>query len=259
MKKIESIDVLHNIILDLAKAFHQVCIDNGIPYYMLGGTLLGAIRHKGFIPWDDDIDFGVPRAFYDKLIQILKDNLPSQYSVYSKEDGIVASGFIKIADDRTLHTHTWDENPDKPFGINIDIFPIDYVAHKWKRRAIDFLMRVQGYKIYKVSDRPFHKRIIAYLIKVMLFGVGNHGILSFVERHLFEKDGKYMSNNFGVYGIKEIVPKEYFGTPKLYNFEDVQLYGVAMPHEYLTAIYGDYMQLPPEKKRRVHIIDMYWK
>ena len=73
------IEEAHHILLDIAKAFTKVCDENNIPYYMLGGTMLGAVRHKGFIPWDDDMDFGVPREYYDLLINVLEKELPSPY------------------------------------------------------------------------------------------------------------------------------------------------------------------------------------
>lgn len=259
MRKIENIRELHGILLDMAKAFHQICEEEGVPYFMLGGTQLGAVRHKGFIPWDDDMDFGVPRAYFEQIKSALKKKLPPEYSVYSREDGIVASGFMKIADNRTIHSHSWDENPDKKFGVNIDIFPLDKIKHKWKMNLIDVLMKLQGYKIYDASNRPWNKRFLAYFVKILLFGVSKHGIVEFVERYVIEKDGEYITNTFGVYGSKEIIPKDYFGEPGLLDFEDTKLNSVANPHEYLTHIYGDYMKLPPEDKQRVHILNMYWK
>ena len=71
---------LRHHLLEIAKAFDAVCRKNNIPYYMLGGTMLGAIRHKGFIPWDDDMDFGVPRKYFDTLIEIFERDLPSKYN-----------------------------------------------------------------------------------------------------------------------------------------------------------------------------------
>ena len=78
MKRI-GIDEIHARVLAIAKEFDKICTRHQIPYYMLGGTMLGAIRHKGFIPWDDDMDFGVPIAYYDQLEEILKEELPSNY------------------------------------------------------------------------------------------------------------------------------------------------------------------------------------
>ena len=79
MTKIENVEELHKILLDIAKDFHQVCVDHNIPYYMLGGTMLGAVRHKGFIPWDDDMDFGVERKYLEKLEKIYAEKVNSPY------------------------------------------------------------------------------------------------------------------------------------------------------------------------------------
>ena len=78
MRKIEDIKELQSILLDIAKEFHRICTMYEIPYYMVGGTQLGAVRHKGFIPWDDDMDFGVPRVYFEKLKVLLEESLPDK-------------------------------------------------------------------------------------------------------------------------------------------------------------------------------------
>lgn len=258
MKRIETIEELHSILLNLAVVFHQICVEEKIPYYMVAGTLLGAVRHKGFIPWDDDMDFGVPRPYFKQLRKALKSKLPKDYSVYSKEDGIVASGILKITDNRTVHTHYWDENPNKQFGVSIDIFPIDMVNHKWKRLLIDVILKIQGYKLFDASNRPWHKRLLAYFVKVFFWGISVNNTVRFIEKYLIEYKGAYLSNTYGVYGLKEVMPKEYVGELQLLPFENTQFYSVAMPYEYLSHLYGDYMKLPPESKRHIHIKDMFW-
>lgn len=259
MKEIKTTEELHEILIEIAKTFHQICEEEKIPYYMVAGTLLGAVRHKGFIPWDDDMDFGVPRQYFDKIRNILSNKLPDKYSLYSKADGIVASGILKIADNRTVHSHSWNINNNKQFGVNIDIFPIDMVNHKWKRLLIDYMLKIQGYKMFDASVRPLHKKIIAYLIKGLLCCISTNKFTDFIESYLIEKDGAYISNTYGVYGLKEVMPKAYIGKPILMPFENTFFYGVAKPHEYLLHLYGDYMKLPPENKRHTHVLNMYWK
>ena len=92
----------HILLLGIAKEFDKVCRDSRIPYYMLGGTMLGAIRHKGFIPWDDDMDFGVPRPYYERLISALEEQLPVRYRccTYDNSRNIIYP-FIKIEDTHT--------------------------------------------------------------------------------------------------------------------------------------------------------------
>ena len=259
MKPIKNIKELHVILLDMAKTFHQICEQERIPYYMVGGTQLGAIRHNGFIPWDDDMDFGVPRLYYSRLKDALRKNLPEYYSVLDKEDGIIATGFFKLVDNRTVHSHHWEENPNRQFGVNIDIFPLDPLKHRWKRKLIDLLTKIQMYKVLSTKGRPFFKRLLAYFVKAILFWQNRSGMTEFIENYLLENEGPYITNIYGVYGSRETLNAELFGTPVLFTFEGTQLYGVEKPHEYLKAIYGDYMKLPPKEKQHTHIIDMYWK
>lgn len=258
MTEIKTTEELHEILIGMAKSFHQICEEEKIPYYMVAGTLLGAVRHKGFIPWDDDMDFGVPRQYFDQVKSALSKKLPTKYSLYSRDDGVIASGILKIADNRTVQSHSWDTNASKEIGVNIDIFPIDIVNHKWKRLLIDYLLKIQGYKIFDASVRPWHKKIVAYLIKGILFWINTDKIVDFIENNLIERDGAYISNTYGVYGLKEVMPNEYIGKPILMPFENTYFYGVAKPHEYLRHLYGDYMKLPPENKRHTHILNMYW-
>ena len=82
MEKIE-VKECHKYLLQISKVFHEICARHNIPYYMIGGTMLGAIRHHGFIPWDDDMDFGVPREHYSGLMGILDKELPSEYNIIS--------------------------------------------------------------------------------------------------------------------------------------------------------------------------------
>ena len=87
----------HQHLLEIAKCFDQLCATHHIPYYMLGGTMLGAIRHRGFIPWDDDMDFGIPRPFFDQFIKIAEKELPQQYSLLTRQNSTaIPKGFIKI-------------------------------------------------------------------------------------------------------------------------------------------------------------------
>ena len=96
---------LHRRALALGKCFHSICEKNSIPYYMLGGSMLGAVRHKGFIPWDDDMDFGVEREYFNKLLQILNEQLPENYRLVSKDNvkGFYG-GFVKLEDRQTTCT-----------------------------------------------------------------------------------------------------------------------------------------------------------
>ena len=124
MKKTISHSECHGILLNIATAFHNICVAHNIPYYMLGGTQLGAVRHRGMIPWDDDMDFGVPREYFEQLKHILLTELQPSYNVISIDSTTqYYGGFIKIEDSNTVVDTL--EDCSFPLGLNIDIFPLD--------------------------------------------------------------------------------------------------------------------------------------
>ena len=120
------IEEVHQRILNIAEAFDKICTKYDIPYYMLGGSMLGAIRHKGFIPWDDDMDFGVPIEYYYKLIDILEKELPEGMRCCTFENcEAIIYPFIKIEDTRTCVDDPRINLPiNKKLGINVDVFPL---------------------------------------------------------------------------------------------------------------------------------------
>lgn len=260
MKQITDAKELHGILLDMGKEFHRICTENSIPYYMLGGTMLGAVRHKGFIPWDDDMDFGVPREHFEKLKDVLKKELDSKYSVRTVLDSkALLMDIVKIMDNRTVLKELYKENV-KDNAINIDIFPLDRTTSKnGNCKKINKLMIFQSYRFLSVKSRPLIKKIIAIALKVVFFWMNKRMVIRYINQHLIEKEGPYISNVYGAWGPKETVLREVMGTPILYNFVDTQFYGVEHSDTYLKSLYGDYMQLPPENKRHLHLLGAYWK
>lgn len=258
MREIDSIEELHRLVLDIGKEFHRICYDNNIPYYMLGGTMLGAIRHKGFVPWDDDMDFGIPRESFAKAIGLLKQNLKSNYKVTTVEDGVGIFGeIVKIEDVRTVIQEKTRRETDKTCGVFIDVFPLDYTNNNYGRFSHNvFIQRwikaeryVEGGKI--TCPYAFFSIIISKVLG-KYFWVKN-------IKNIVWKNGSHIANYCGSWGQHETVPIEVMGTPVLYRFEDTHFYGVAEPHEYLSCLYGDYMTLPPEDKRHIHITNIYYK
>lgn len=259
MREIKTIEELQTILMNTALEFHRICQKHNIPYYMLGGTMLGAVRHEGFIPWDDDMDFGVSREHYEKLKDILNKELSHEYGILTVENtDALLIDIIKIQDKRTIIKELYKENVKEDFGINIDIFPLDRTTIRkgcLKQKMLSFLLSIQSYRFLSIKSRPFTKKIIALSIKVVLFGLNKLSIINFVNKQYRINKGQYIAN----YCDAEILPSEVMGTPKLYKFESTQFYGVENAHGYLSSLYGDYMQLPPEGKRHIHITGMYWK
>ena len=260
----EKIDVkeCHKYLLNIAKAFHEICVRHEIPYYMLGGTQLGAVRHNGFIPWDDDMDFGVPRKYYKSLIDILDKELPSNYKVRSiYHSKRYSNGFFKIEDTNTLIKEVGEKGLNK--GVNIDVFPLDYTNNKKGRFSKNNLItRLIGLETLCFADMEGASKLISLINKAlcpMRLIMSNKSIFNFIDKHLIVSNGDYMVNHFGVYAMKEIVPKTFFGKPTIYPFEDTELYGVERFDDYLSHFYNNYMQPPTGTANHFHIEELYIK
>lgn len=241
---------LHSILLDMAEVFHQICTKHKIPYYMLGGTMLGAIRHHGIIPWDDDMDFGIPRIYEDRIIKILKNELPSKYRLLTYRNDPLCTDCIKIELPQSKLIQ--DDGTEAQWGINIDIFMLDYADNNRSILSRNFLSHLLiKYNVYAFS--PNNKKRLAKFIRMINIFPKSFA-LSIVKKIslLCKKNHSCFANHAGFWGMKEIVEKKIFGQPTLYLFQDHYFYGVENPHEYLTQLYGDYMQLPPIEKRHSH-------
>ena len=246
-----TIEEIHERLLEMMKAFHQFCEENHITYYAICGTALGARRHKGFIPWDDDMDVGIPRSEFDRLLSSAA-RLPAflELQTYSNVAGSPFH-FVKLVDKRT----TLIENDLMNYveGLYIDIFPLDgaelpglverirwiriwilrsmIMVHATTKRYTTFLKIVSAWIIKRLSIKRLHAKLEKALHQRQL------------------ETSSYFADFLGPWLKKEIMPKDVLGKPKLYDFEDMQLYCPENLDEYLTYLYGDYMQLPPPEDR----------
>ena len=257
MEKQEILKKIHEEELKLLKKCIDVCEKNNIPYFALGGTLLGAVRHKGFIPWDDDIDLGIPRSSYRQLIELLNDdNVVIEKNVinlnvlqYKKKDKVIIG--------------------NKSYEIYIDLFPLDGTPNNKLLRNI-FLSKFVFYRtLYKLSivnqlnivDRGFVGNSIVWLMKMI--GISKllpteqivEKIHSIAETYDFESS-TYVGNILGRYHKKEIVDKTIFGSGIKLDFEELQLNCPEVFDSYLKHIYGDYMKLPKEEDRVAHFEEL---
>ncbi len=254
------------ILKEIAMQFHKICVDNNIPYYMIGGTMLGAIRHKGFIPWDDDMDFGVPGKYYSKLIKALKENLPDNMRLLTIDNSeYVISGYVKIEDHRTVITDPWYQNYSGHCGLNIDVFPLDYGAEDYTKtkkqlKLIQKYTRICEYKYLNIKERAFAYMLIALFVKIF-YPLNKQKLISKSKSIILENSSEsmYMLNYFGRWGEKEIMNIEYWGEPLLYKYEDIELFGVAKPDLFLKQLYGDFMKRPPKEQQLTHTTKVLWK
>lgn len=271
-----NMDLLHQVDINIVKEVVTICEKYGLKYYMLGGTMLGAIRHKGFIPWDDDIDLGIPRKDYEEFLRIAPKELSSHLKVVNyRTDPEYHYYITRILDTETKVEEERISNDSRYTNASIDIFPIDGTPNNSLLRKIYFF-RVLYHRAlmslcYKDSidrkrTRGKAERILLWImerlpIEKMTTPRKQKDIIDKLLRKQKLDGAEYIGNIMGAYRTKEIVPSEFYGKGKMYPFEDIELCGMELADEYLKWTYGDYMKLPPENKRKTHfkILEIHGK
>lgn len=249
-------------ILNNLLALDKVCQEHGLHYFLAAGTMLGAVRHKGFIPWDDDLDVAMPRKDYDLLMANYKEWLPSPYEIIAFEtDEQYPFPFGKMQDAGT----TLIERMHMKYlgGVYIDIFPIDGMTSSWLGQRF-YAMRYFFYKkvIYFLYRDPYrHGHGPSCWIPLLCRKLYTlNGVQKRMQK--LQKTYDYDASELCVdhdFGLRGIMPRSIYGTPTPIEFEGKMLNGVANPDEYLTRLYGDYMTIPPgpkQKQHNFHLLDM---
>ena len=262
-----NMDLLHQVDLDIVKEVVAICNKHGFTYYMLGGTMLGAIRHKGFIPWDDDIDLGIPRKDYDRFLEVAPKELSAHLRMVNYHTDPKYHYYItRILDTETKVEEERIGNENRYTNASIDIFPVDGTPNNKMLRKIYFFRVLYHRALMSLcyKDSIDRKRPRGTAEKVLLWVMERLPVekitTPYKQKEKIDKllrkqkveGAKFIGNIMGAYRTKEIVPAEFYGKGKMYPFEDMELRGMDMADEYLKWTYGDYMQLPPEDKRKTH-------
>ena len=242
------------------------CQQNNLKYSLYAGTLLGAVRHKGFIPWDDDIDIFMPREDYERLVKMF-DNYSSDYKLHTLElSSTYYCAFAKVEDSRTvICEHTTAPNT----GIYVDIFPFDYVGDNIEK-ATAFINKIMFWRklylaklIIPTKRNSLYKRIIIYVLKILLlpFSLRTLALIISGKAKSISLKTKYSADVAGGYGLKEILPSNIFDNLVSLTFEGKSFKCIANYDIYLSSVFGDYMKLPPiEQRVSPHIVDsIYWR
>lgn len=253
----------NRIMLDVFKAFDAFCTAKGLDYFAAGGTALGAVRHKGFIPWDDDIDVYMLRKDYERFLS-LRSELPEPYKVLALGDKGCIYPFAKMYDGTTKLVEV-ESFPECRIGVFIDIFPLDEVSGSFEEIAArhdrdrvyydDFIRAQRKFSLAscrKWLDKGMHKTIFYSLLPAFL---KRRQIKKFLAMHEVWKNekGDRLKVHFCVYTAeRETYEKEWFTSWHYVPFEDTQIRICDHYDEYLTRLFGDYMTPPPPEKRTPH-------
>lgn len=268
-KEMPKTSEIQNVQLAVLKEFQSLCTKHKLDYFAIGGTCIGAVRHKGFIPWDDDIDVAMPFHDYQRLISIAKRELHHKYELI---EGNTCEHFIfnfaKIHDvSTTCIEQSVVKYKDRYCGIFIDIFPIHNLPNsRWKRKVVinvnHVLNRMNMHVRFPMSDCQTAKRKLIHLIAAPFKLIGGYRFFSDMQNRLFaaydkRQDCKYVIFPWRgrpvkntLYSYKDVFFATDFSEIKIAEFEDTV---IRIPNgfdRYLRMDFGDYMQLPPECKRK---------
>ena len=271
-----NIELLHEIDLEIVKNVVSVCDSNNLTYYMSGGTLLGAVRHHGFIPWDDDIDLAMPRNDYERFLKIAPRLLPTNFQIVNyRTDPKYQYYITRVRDIETKVEEIRIGNEYRYTNASIDIFPLDGTPNQlWLRKL--YFFRIMAHRAimslcYKDSIDRNRKRnkleqvFLAFMEKLPIEKIFDPYKEKCKIDKMMRKYSVEGSNNIGclmgAYRTRQIVPKNFFGNGKMYRFESIMLRGPELFDEYLKQMYGDYMALPPKESQKVHfrILEIHGK
>lgn len=254
---------LKKIELDLLILFKDVCEKENLHYFLTGGTLLGAVRHKGFIPWDDDIDVAMPRKDFDRFVEIAKNYLPGEIFLQTRDtDPEVPYNYAKLRDSKTTFIESSVKNLYINHGVFIDVFPMDFFPESKIHMQLTILMlsliKIRIRPLYTIDEKSKHNRIVETGLKMISMALSlvypsyKSAIDAQDKMARSVKHSSLIGNYFGAWGIREIVPANWFDDSVDIEFEGIKFKAPIGWDEYLTHIYGNYMELPPIEKRVGH-------
>lgn len=255
-----SLQEIKEIELDILKMFHSFCIENNIKYYLSHGTLLGAIRYKKFIPWDDDVDLLIPRKDYDRMLSIFKDN--ERYRLFAFEkDSKYSYPFAKLCDMTTRKDEFGYDNGVE-LGVDIDLFPLDAWDDDIERAKKEVkyigknMFRLGLTKLKKPDSVNPIKRFVKSIIMTFCKILGSKHFIKKIFKASYnekQKGSKYLGCKvWCVYGEKGIIPAEVFADTVDIEFEGEKFPAPKDYDTYLTCLYGDYLPEPPKEKQKTH-------
>ena len=260
----EQLKIFQQEQLNILKEIHVLCKKNHLTYYIICGTALGAVRHGGFIPWDPDIDIAMPREDYDRFVNHDWQQMDNKYRCVSLKDykNYVSPHAIVYLKNSKLTKHKPDYFREelRPVGIYLDVMPLDVApmnvaAQERQAKAISRIKSFRKIKLYSLGQsNSYKKRILRLLLGIITWPVSmryfNQKLEKEITRYRNDKTSNLWCSMTSHYSYKkQCMPIAMYGTPTLIKFEGIEVYGPEQMTDYLTQIYGDYMQIPPLSER----------
>lgn len=243
-------------LLSLLDAFHKICEENGLKYYAVFGTFLGAVRHNGFIPWDDDVDVAMPRKDYEKL-KLLMEGKTKPYVFETASDKHKDFGYCfgKFYD---CNTTLQERSSLKTVrGIYLDVFQLDDAGDTLEQAKVVYKsiklkkMILQSRLFPMKKGRGFIKNFASFITRLIPFYSPNKAANK-LDRIAATNSGsrKYQAVFLGTEDFEHCVfSRSIYGKPVLYKFENIMIYGPSKGIEYLKKVFGDWETLPPVQMR----------
>ena len=253
------LDQLHQVHLEMLDEVDRLCRKHGLSYWLDSGSALGAVRHNGFIPWDDDVDIGMLREDYNRFVAVAKEEMSSKYIIQDNQSEPRYGNFhIKIRKLNTIFPQSYNSNY-KYRGIQLDIFPFDYAPDD-SIKTLSYFTLLQICRKFsdvsamtKLSKNPI-KNLVQRVVRIIPGSIYRNYFERSCQKYNGTPTGYVTSHTYRMQRKKVRIFKTEDMVPvKRIAFEDREYSIMNNPDAYLKAMYGDYMTLPPEDKRVYHL------
>lgn len=247
--------------LEILKEIDKICIENELDYFIMYGTLIGAVRHDGFIPWDDDIDIMMPRDSYNKIIEYFDNQLNGKYNLVNYKNCDNYPYMISRVTDKSTYLKVENEE-DYGIGTFIDIYPLDNISNSYMSALL--IGRFHGWlsSLFFLSTRKYAPNAsnsaksalkkVAFIVSKMLGKKLLGKLLNKSQRkgsmHGYVGCLQWMTNDFK----RNIFKSDVLSGRKRVSFEGVEVNAPVHSHKILSDYYGDYMKMPPVEQRQPH-------
>ena len=263
----EELNKLHETLVEMLDYVDDICKKHELEYFLNCGSVLGAVRHKGFIPWDDDIDIMLPRDSYDKFISIIKDSKMEKYSIQNEEtEKNYYLLFSKLRKRGTTFLEMDSQGLYSDNGIYIDVFPLDFSdeIHSVSFKINELRIRLIQHGLKFRYSRIVFKRtrgkigyIVSFIAAIPYMIISKKYLMNKANKLMRSRNNKkhnYIISYGGIYGIKkEAMPYDIYYPINYAEFEGKEYPVCNNLDAYLRNYYGNYKELPPEDKRHTHL------